>query len=812
MAYLIGVDLGTSGTKTALFDERGRRIASRTVEYPLSQPKNGWAEQEPEHWWKAACETIRAVIAESGVDAGAIKGVGLSGQMHGLVMLDAAGQVLRPAILWCDGRTGEECREITERVGRQRLIDITANPALTGFTAGKILWVRKHEPENYERCRHILLPKDYLRYKLTGEFATEVSDASGMNLLDVPKRQWSQEILDALEMDRALLGRMYESCEVTGEVTAEAARLTGLKEGTPVAGGAGDNAAAAIGTGVARPGRAFVTLGTSGVIFAHSDKVTIDPKGRVHAFCAAVPGAWTAMSCTLSAGLPLQWFRNNFCSEECAEAERLGVDPHDVMTAEAAKSPVGANRLIYLPYLMGERSPLLDEQARGAFVGLSAMHTRGDLIRAVMEGVTYSQRQCLDILREMGAAPETVTACGGGARSAFWRQMLADALGCNIATSKLALEGPALGAAILAGVCAGVYDNVADAADSIVSIDGENSPEPAMSERLNKIYALGAGLLLLGAAGVLIGLMPQFMAVGSYALMLGFSLIAGVGYISIDLLMNSVIADVYKERKNGVLPYVHAFYRAGAMLAPVFVTALVSLERPESFARPYLILGLLSLTCAALMLLTGKRMKPQTPYADMEEIRGRARQNPAEIFREGSAWLFLLSGFMNLSFQTGLTTWLPRYCSLVWDYDLTAAGLMVTMYFMGALVMRLLSPFVYRKLGVKRYYQLTLLVSAALYLVFLLLPMPDWCRKAMVFALGLLQGATVPTLVILCCDAFPERTASASSVVVTGVSLASMVSPVVLGKLLTIDPQTAMLSITVCTVIAALALPKSKKA
>lgn len=350
MAYLIGVDLGTSGTKTALFDERGRRIASRTVEYPLSQPKNGWAEQEPEHWWKAACETIRAVIAESGVDADAIKGVGLSGQMHGLVMLDAAGQVLRPAILWCDGRTGEECREITERVGRQRLIDITANPALTGFTAGKILWVRKHEPENYERCRHILLPKDYLRYKLTGEFATEVSDASGMNLLDVPKRQWSQEILDALEMDRALLGRMYESCEVTGEVTAEAARLTGLKEGTPVAGGAGDNAAA-------------------------------------------------AMSCTLSAGLSLQWFRNNFCSEERAEAERLGVDPHDVMTAEAAKSPVGANRLIYLPYLMGERSPLLDEQARGAFVGLSAMHTRGDLIRAVMEGVTYSQRQCLDILR-----------------------------------------------------------------------------------------------------------------------------------------------------------------------------------------------------------------------------------------------------------------------------------------------------------------------------------------------------------------------------------------------------------------------------
>lgn len=505
MAYLIGVDLGTSGTKTALFDEGGRRVASRTIEYPLSQPRNGWAEQDPRDWWRAACETIRSVIAESGVDAGEIKGVGLSGQMHGLVMLDAAGEVLRPAILWCDGRTGAECREITEKVGAQRLIDITANPALTGFTAGKILWVRKNEPEIYERCRRILLPKDYLRYKLTGEFATEVSDASGMNLLDVPKRQWSQEVLDALEIDRGLLGRMYESCEVTGEVTAEAAKLTGLRPGTPVAGGAGDNAAAAIGTGVVRPGRAFVTLGTSGVIFAHSDKVTIDPKGRVHSFCAAVPGAWTAMSCTLSAGLSLQWFRNNFCAEERAEAERRGVDPYDIMTEEAARSPIGSNRLIYLPYLMGERSPLLDERARGAFIGLSAMHTRGDLIRAVIEGVTFSQRQCLDILREMGAAPETMTACGGGARSAFWRQMLADALNCGIATSRLALEGPALGAAILAGVCSGVYGSVAEAADAIVTQDGLTTPRPGAAVKYEPYYELYTKLYpaLSGAFGEL---------------------------------------------------------------------------------------------------------------------------------------------------------------------------------------------------------------------------------------------------------------------------------------------------------------------
>ncbi len=468
MAYMIGVDLGTSGTKTALFDEQGRNLASCTVEYPLSQPHNGWAEQDPEHWWQAAKTTIQTVLSKSGVKASDIKGIGLSGQMHGLVMLDGDGKVLRPAILWCDGRTGEECAQITERVGREKLIAITANPALTGFTAGKILWVRRHEPEIYERCRHILLPKDYLRYRLTGEFATEVSDASGMNLLDVPNRCWSREILDALEIDPAWLGTMHESADLAGTVTALAAQETGLCPGTPVAGGAGDNAAAAIGTAVVRPGRAFVTLGTSGVIFAHSDKVTIDPQGRVHTFCAAVPGSWTAMSCTLSAGLSLQWLRNQCCQEECRLASEQGVDPYELMTAAAQKSPVGANRLLFLPYLMGERSPLLDEKARGAFVGLSAMHTRGDLVRAVMEGVSYSQRQCLDILRDMGVAPDTITACGGGARSPFWRQMLADVLGCTIQTSPLTLEGPALGAAILAGVCAGVYDSVPDAADAIV--------------------------------------------------------------------------------------------------------------------------------------------------------------------------------------------------------------------------------------------------------------------------------------------------------------------------------------------------------
>lgn len=494
MNYLIGIDLGTSGTKTALFDENGRTIASSTVEYPMFQPQNGWAEQDPAHWWDAACRTLSTVIRDSGVEPEQIKGVGISGQMHGLVMLDDTGEVIRNSIIWCDGRTGKECAEITERVGAKRLIELSANPALTGFTAGKILWVRNNEPENYRRCRHILLPKDYIRYQLTGEFATEVSDASGMNLLDVANRCWSDEILEKLDIDKALLGKMYESAEITGHVTEKAAALTGLAAGTPVAGGAGDNAAAAVGTGVVSEGRAFVTLGTSGVVFAHSDKVTIDPQGRIHTFCSAVPGAWAVMSCTLSAGLSLRWFRDECCAPEVAEAQMQGVDPYEIMSKLAGESPIGANRLIYLPYLMGERSPLLDEKARGAFIGLSAIHKRGDLIRAVMEGVSYSQRQCVDVLREMGVTTDDMMACGGGARSPLWRQMLADLFGCTVKTSKASNEGPALGVAILAGVGAGIYASVQEACDRIISADSKTEADPVSAKEYGRIYPLYTSL------------------------------------------------------------------------------------------------------------------------------------------------------------------------------------------------------------------------------------------------------------------------------------------------------------------------------
>lgn len=488
MAYLIGVDLGTSGTKTVLFDENGKALAAETIEYPMYQPKNGWAEQDPADWWNAAKGTIKAVLAKSGVNPGEVAGLGVSGQMHGLVMLDENGGVLRNSIIWCDGRTGKQCAEITARVGAEKLIAITANPALTGFTAGKILWVRENEPEIYAKCRHIMLPKDYVVYKLTGKFVTDVSDAAGMNLLDVSARQWSDEVLEILEIDKSLLSQMHESIDIVGAVTAQGAADSGLLEGTPVIAGAGDNAAAAIGTGVVSEGKAFTTIGTSGVVFAHSDKVSIDPAGRVHTFCGAVPGAWTVMSCTLSAGMSLKWFRDNFCEKELAEAEALGVDPYVLMDKMAEKSPVGANRLIFLPYLMGERSPLLNEKARGCFVGLSAVHTKGDLIRAVMEGVCYSQRQCADILRDMGVPTSDMMACGGGARSRLWRQMLSDVYGCEVKTSKASNEGPALGVAILAGAATGVFSSVQDACAKIVVPDTVVLPENVGYEPYFELY------------------------------------------------------------------------------------------------------------------------------------------------------------------------------------------------------------------------------------------------------------------------------------------------------------------------------------
>ena len=489
MAYLLGIDIGTSGTKTVLFTERGEPVASHSVEYPLYQPQNGWAEQEPMDWWNAVCETTAAVIQKSGVAPASIGGVGLSGQMHGLVMLDSQGEPLRRSIIWCDQRTEAECEEMTRRVGAEKMIEITANPAMTGFTASKILWVRNHEPKIYEKCHHILLPKDYIRFKLTGELATEVSDASGMQLLDVKGRKWSSEVLSALGIDKALLGKVYESPDVTGKISREAARLTGLAAGTVVAGGAGDNAAAAVGTGTVRDGRAFTTIGTSGVVYAHTSSPLIDPKGRIHTFCCAVPNAWHVMGVVQAAGLSLQWFRNNFCQAEVEAARQLGVDPYELLNQEAARIPIGADRLLYMPYLMGERTPHLDPNVRGGFLGISNMHTRGHMLRAVMEGVGYAMRDCLEIIRSVGLTPKEMLVCGGGGRSPVWRQMLADLYGTPVATLT-SNEGPALGVAILAGVACGTYASVAEGCDALIRSNPPTQPDAAASKAYEPYYNL----------------------------------------------------------------------------------------------------------------------------------------------------------------------------------------------------------------------------------------------------------------------------------------------------------------------------------
>ena len=490
MKYLLGVDLGTSGTKTVLFDEKGSAIASRTVEYPLYQPHNGWAEQDPLDWYNAAVSTIKGVLEDSGIDPHKVAALSIAGQMHGLVMLDEQGQVLRKSILWCDARTQKQCDEITALVGKKRLIEINANPALTGFTAPKILWVREHEPELYQRCATILLPKDYVRYMLTGKAAMEISDASGTSLLDITRRQWSEEIMEKLSIDARLMPELTESSAIAGHISAQAAAATGLVEGTPVAGGAGDNAAAALGTGVCSEGQAFVTLGTSGVVFAHTPRPAVDPLGRVHTFCAAVPGSWTAMSCTLAAGLSLRWARDELYTAEHERCQAQGGDAYDVMTAEAASVPSGADGLIYLPYLMGERSPVLDAQARGVFFGLTARHKKAHLTRAVLEGITLSQRHNLEVLHQMGIVPETLAACGGGGRSPFWRQMLADVLKCQVTTIE-SKEGPALGAAILAAVAAGIYPTVEQAVAVMVK-RGEAwaQPDALQSSRYDDIYQL----------------------------------------------------------------------------------------------------------------------------------------------------------------------------------------------------------------------------------------------------------------------------------------------------------------------------------
>lgn len=495
MIYTLGVDIGTSGTKTILVNTKGEVLQSETVTYPMQQPQNGYAEQEPIDWYNAVIETVRTVVEKSSVNPDDIKGIGLSGQMHGLVMLDENDEVIRPAILWCDGRTGEQCGEITALVGKEKLMEITANPAIASFTAAKIMWIKKHEPQNYEKCRKIMLPKDYVRYMLTGVFATDVSDASGMQLLDIKNRCWSEEVLSKLEIKKELLPKVYESPDITGRLNADSAAKTGLTVETILVGGASDNAAAAVGTGVVEDNKAFTTIGTSGVLYAHISQMKIDMKGRVHTFCSAVPGEWLVMGVTQGAGLSIKWFRDTLCDTEMAMAVQQHVESYYLMDYMANKIEIGANKLIYLPYLMGERTPHLDTNARAVFFGLSAMHTKAHMIRAVLEGVCYSLNDCRQVLNELNVSCDDMMMCGGGAKSKLWKQMLSDIYGVDIYTPK-SNEGAALGVAILALVGVGAYETVQQACQAIVQKDkhtvfnAENSVKyQAFYKLFSKLYA-----------------------------------------------------------------------------------------------------------------------------------------------------------------------------------------------------------------------------------------------------------------------------------------------------------------------------------
>jgi xylulokinase len=462
----LGIDTGTGGTRALLVNAKGEVVAACTSAHEdMLMHRPLWAEQRPQNWWDAATDAIRGVLSLAGAKGSDVHGIGLSGQMHGLVMLDSANEVIRPSLIWCDQRSQSQVDWVNQKAGRARILECTANPVLTGFTLPKLLWVRDNEPANYERVRKMLLPKDYIRFRLTGEFATEVSDASGTALFDVVRRRWSFELADELGVDRSILPKCYESTEVTGAISLEAARLTGLAAGTPVIGGGGDQASSAVGNGIVQRGIVSCTLGTSGVVFAHMDSVAYDPAGRVHTFCHAVPGKWHVMGVTQAAGLSLQWFRNRFAPS----------DEYDDLTKEAATAPAGSNGLYWLPYLMGERTPHIDPTARGGWIGLTASHRRADLIRALIEGVSYSQKDCLDIVERLGVRVDSIRASGGGAKSPFWRQVLADVFARPVVTLA-SQEGSAFGAALIAMAGTGEYASVPEVCAAVIREQSRTSP------------------------------------------------------------------------------------------------------------------------------------------------------------------------------------------------------------------------------------------------------------------------------------------------------------------------------------------------
>ena len=478
--YWLGLDVGTSGSRALLVDANGRVQYSFTAPHEeMRMLKPLWAEQDPDDWWKASQSAISGVLHAASAEPSDIAGIGLTGQMHGLVLLNEQNKVIRPALIWCDQRSQKQVDFVNSKLGRETVLQATANPVLTGFTLPKLLWVRDNEPGKFEAIRKILLPKDYLRFKLTGEHATDVSDASGTSMFDVVNRSWSDTVMDGLGLDRSILPRAYESSEVTGQLNATAAAATGLRAGIPVIAGAGDQAASAIGNGITQPGTMSCTIGTSGVVFAYQSQPAYDPAGRVHTFCHAVPNAWHVMGVTQGAGLSLQWFRSRFAPET----------EYDDLTADATRSPAGALGLFWLPYLMGERTPHLDANARAAFVGLTAKHQRSDMVRAILEGVCYSQRDGLEIIIQLGAAPKLVRLSGGGGKSPFWHQLFTDIFNVRVAVLETQ-EGSAYGAALLALVGTGQYKTAAEVCQVAVKEVSVKDPDPEPVAFYEKRYAL----------------------------------------------------------------------------------------------------------------------------------------------------------------------------------------------------------------------------------------------------------------------------------------------------------------------------------
>jgi xylulokinase len=449
----------------------------------FASPQIGWAEQKPQDWWRACGLAVRKALAQAKVTGDQIACVGFSGQMHGAVTLDVAGEPVRPALIWCDVRTEKQCIDLTEKIGADRLIQLTCNPALPNFTITKLLWIRENEPEKWKQVRYVLLPKDYVRFRLTGDRGMDMADASGTLMLDVAHRRWSSEVLQAAGLDASLLPPLYESPDVCGTVSAQGAAATGLKQGTPVVAGAGDQAAGAVGMGIVTPGAVSVTIGTSGVVFAATGSPALDPKGRLHTFCHAIPNRWHIMGVTQSAGLSLRWFRDNFVTATDGKT-----DPYDMLTAEAKKTPPGADGLLWTPYLMGERTPHLDPYARGALVGLTASHTRGHVVRAILEGVAFSLKDSFTIFGEMKVPIQSIRLGGGGAKSPLWRQIQADVYGNDVETIEQE-EGAAYGAAILAGVGAKMWPSVDEACKQIVRVKERIPPQPEAQKVMITSYA-----------------------------------------------------------------------------------------------------------------------------------------------------------------------------------------------------------------------------------------------------------------------------------------------------------------------------------